>query len=99
MAKWSAKDERQYEHIKDGLRSSGTRVGRAREIAARTVNKTRREAGRTPSTRTQGTGNPRTSLDERTRQELYNIARERNVPGRSGMDKASLIRALRGRQG
>lgn len=99
MARWSAKDERQYEHIRDGLRARGTRVPRAKEIAARTVNKTRRQAGRTPSTRTQGTGNPRTSLDDRTRQELYNIARERNIPGRSRMDKAALVRALRGREG
>lgn len=96
MAKWSAKDERQYEHIKDGLRSRGTRVSRAKEIAARTVNKTRRQDGRTPSTRTQGTGNPRRSLDGRTREELYNIARDRNIPGRSRMDKAALVEALRG---
>lgn len=95
MPGWSAKDERQYEHIKDGLRARGTRAARAREIAARTVNKTRRRAGRTPSPRTQGTGNPRTPLEERTRQELYNLARDRDIAGRSGMNKAALVRALR----
>ena len=98
MAKWTSKDERQYEHIKDGLRARGTRATRAKEIAARTVNKTRREEGRTPTRRTQGTGNPRSSLDDRTRQELYNLARERQVPGRSGMTKAELIAGIRARQ-
>ena len=95
MAKWTSKDERQYEHIEDALRQRGTRASRAREIAARTVNKTRRRAGRTPNRRSQGTGNPRTPLDQRTRQELYNLARERGIAGRSGMAKAELVRALR----
>ena len=95
MAKWTAKDERQYDHVKASLRERGTRPRRAREIAARTFNKTRRRAGRTPSRRTQGTGNPRTRLEDRTRQELYNLARDRDIPGRSGMNKAQLVRALR----
>lgn len=98
MAKWSAKDERQYEHIKDGLRERGTRLPRAKEIAARTVNKTRREDGRTPNVRTQGTGNPRTSLDDRTRDELYNLARDLNVSGRSSMNKQELAEAVRERR-
>lgn len=95
MAKWTAKDERQYDHVKASLRERGTRPRRAREIAARTVNKTRRRTGRTPSRRTQGTGNPRTRLEDRSRQELYNLARDRDIRGRSGMNKAELVRALR----
>jgi hypothetical protein len=92
---WSKKDERQYEHVKDSVQESGKPAARAKEIAARTVNKQRREEGRTPNKRTQGTGNPNAGLEERTRDELYNIAKERNVSGRSNMTKAELVKALR----
>lgn len=98
MAKWSAKDERQYEHIKEGLQDRGTRTPRAKEIAARTVNKQRREDGRTPSRHSQGTGNPRTSLESRTKDELYNIATSMNVAGRSSMSKDALVQAIRARR-
>jgi hypothetical protein len=46
---WSAKDERQYEHVKDSEKKSGKSTERAKEIAARTVNKHRKEEGRTKS--------------------------------------------------
>lgn len=92
---WSSKDERKYEHIKDSSRERGMGERRAEEIAARTVNKDRREEGRTPNERTQGTGNPRQDYEGRTRDELYNIARDRNIAGRSRMSKAELIQALR----
>jgi plasmid stabilization system protein ParE len=92
---WSSKDERKYEHIKESNLERGLDADRAQEIAARTVNKDRREEGRTPNRRTQGTGNPNTGYEARTRDELYNIARERDIPGRSRMSKEELIRALR----
>ena len=92
---WSNKDERKYDHIKDSNRERGMSEDRAEEIAARTVNKQRREEGRTPNERTQGTGNPNQSYEDRTRDELYNIAKERNIEGRSIMNKDELIRALR----
>ena len=92
---WSSKDERKYEHIRDSELERGRGEDRAEEIAARTVNKQRREEGRTPNTRTQGTGNPNRGYESRTRDELYNIARERNISGRSRMSKDELIRALR----
>ena len=92
---WSDKDERKYEHIKDSSRDRGMSKDRAEEIAARTVNKSRREEGRTPNKRSQGTGNPNRGYDERTKDELYNIARERGIEGRSSMSKAELVRALR----
>jgi hypothetical protein len=38
---WSAKRERQYQHIKEGLRAHGKSEDLAEEIAARTVNKER----------------------------------------------------------
>lgn len=92
---WSDKDERKYEHIKDSSRERGVSEDRAKEIAARTVNKGRREEGRTPNKRTQGSGNPTTGYEARTRDELYNIAKKRNIEGRSKMTKDELIRALR----
>ena len=92
---WSNKDERMYEHIRDGQEERGVDEARAEEIAARTVNKHRREEGRTPNRRTQGTGNPTRGYEARTRDELYNLARERDIAGRSRMDKAALVRALR----
>lgn len=92
---WSNKDERKYEHIKDSSLDRGMGEDRAKEVAARTVNKDRREEGRTPNKRTQGSGNPNRSYEDRTRDELYNIAKDRNVEGRSRMSKDELIRALR----
>ena len=95
MPSWSRKDERLYEHVKESEEERGVGEERAEEIAARTVNKRRREEGRTPNRTTQGTGNPNESLGERTRDELYNIAREMNIEGRSRMDKEELVRAIR----
>jgi hypothetical protein len=92
---WSRKRERQYEHIEESVRERGAGPRRAKEIAARTVNKQRRVAGETPSRRTQGTGNPNLPLEERTKAELYNLAAELRVSRRSRMDKAELIRAIR----
>ena len=94
---WTKKDERKYEHIKDSALDRGTSKDRAKEIAARTVNKDRREEGRTPNKRTQGTGNPNRSLDERTKDELYNRAKDLGIEGRSRMSKDELVRAIRAR--
>ncbi len=95
QSKWSNKDERKYEHIKESAEDRGKSKSRAKEIAARTVNKERREEGRTPNRRTQGTGNPNRSLDDRTKAELYNRAKQLDIEGRSKMDKADLVRAIR----
>jgi plasmid stabilization system protein ParE len=92
---WSNKDERKYEHIKESNLERGMKKDRAKEVAARTVNKDRREEGRTPNQRSQGRGDPNRSYDERSRDELYNIAKERDVAGRSRMTKAELIAVLR----
>lgn len=94
---WSNKDERQYEHIKDSAKKRGRSSDRAKEIAARTVNKQRRTEGRTPNRKTSGTGNPRKSLEERTRDELYNQAKKLDIPGRSKMNKSQLVAAVRKR--
>ena len=92
---WSNKDERMYEHIKESAEERGKDEDTAEEIAARTVNKHRREEGRTPNERTQGTGNPNTSYEGRTKDELENIAKERGIKGYSRMKKDELIARLR----
>ena len=92
---WSKKDERQYQHVKDSELQRGVDEDRAEEIAGRTVNKHRREEGRTPNKRTQGTGNPNAALSDLTRDELYNRAKEKDIRGRSKMSKDELIGALK----
>ena len=91
---WTEKDERKYEHIKESERKLGRPMKRAKEIAARTVNKGRREEGRTRNRRTMGTGNPRTDLTERTKEELLNRARQLGIAGRSRMNKNELVRSI-----
>lgn len=95
--RWSTKDERQYEHVRDSEITRGRSEDRAEEIAARTVNKQRRLEGRTPHRRTSGTGNPNIVLGERTKDEVYNRARELDIRGRSRMTKAELVDAIRRR--
>ena len=94
-AAWSDKDERKYEHIKESVLERGGDDDRAEEIAARTVNKGRRQEGRTPNKRTQGTGNPNTLLEDRSRDQLYNQAKELGISGRSTMKKPELIQAIK----
>jgi hypothetical protein len=101
---WSKKRERQYEHIKEGLREQGRSEDVAEEIAARTVNKERARAGeaRTASrTSTDDISSGRrgglrshTGPGGRTKAQLYEEARRKNVPGRSSMTKAQLERAV-----
>lgn len=97
MPEWSSKDKRQYEHIKESSKKRGVKTERAEEIAGRTVNKQRRKEERTPNKTTQGTGNPNRPLSERSRDELYNRAKERKIRGRSRMNKNELVDALRRR--
>ena len=98
MPQWTDKDERQYEHVRQSQRERGRSDERAEEIAARTVNKQRRSEGRTPRRRTSGTGDPRSALKERTKDELVNRARELSIRGRSSMSKAALVEAIRARR-
>lgn len=95
---WSNKDERKYEHIKDSARERGASTDRAKEIAARTVNKDRREEGRTANRTTQGSGNPNRRYEDRSVDELRNIASDMNIEGRSKMKKSELIDAIRDRR-
>jgi hypothetical protein len=98
MPQWTKKERRQYERIKESSTRRGKSAARAKEIAARTVNKSRRRRGETPQKTTQGTGNPNLPLKERSRQELYNLARELKIPGRSKMNKDELSQAIRSKR-
>jgi hypothetical protein len=106
--KKGTKRARQYEHIKESLRERGTSEDRAEEIAARTVNKERARSGEARSSsslsrtdissgRRGGLRSHRRAPRGRTRDQLYEEAKERNIRGRSTMSKAELQRALGGR--
>lgn len=95
MPSWTKKERRQYEHIKESSEKRGTPERRAKEIAGRTVNKGRRQRGETPSRRTQGTGNPNLALEERSKPELLNMAKELGISGRSRMNKGDLVKAIK----
>jgi len=102
---WSAKRERQYEHIKDSLLDRGKGQETAEEIAARTVNKERAQHGESK------TANPKTLRDTpapardgkrshqgaqgRTKEQLYEEARHQGIAGRSKMNKQQLELALK----
>ncbi len=106
---WSDKRERQYEHIKESEKKQGKSDKRAKEIAARTVNKERARAGESRE-------RSRTSTDDlssgrrgglrsgtnrpkgRTRDQLYEEAKDLGIEGRSKMNKASLERAANRRK-
>jgi hypothetical protein len=102
---WSNKRERQYEHIKEGVKKQGASTKRAKEIAARTVNKERARSGEAKSSsrlsRTDMSSSRRggqrsgTSREKgRTKEQLYNEAKGMNISGRSKMSKAQLQRAV-----
>jgi hypothetical protein len=101
---WSEKRERQYEHIKEGVLDRGEDEDTAEEIAARTVNKERARAGEAKESSRSSTedissgrrGGLRShrGAGGRTRDQLYNEAREKGVEGRSKMNKAELERAV-----
>jgi hypothetical protein len=106
--RWSAKRERQYEHIKEGLEEQGRDEDVAEEIAARTVNKERARKGEAKtssrssvkdiSSGRRGGLRSHKGPGGRTYDQLYNEAKERGIRGRSKMSKAQLETAL-GRRG
>jgi hypothetical protein len=100
---------RQYEHIKEGELDRGASESRAEEIAARTVNKERARAGESrqrsrssvediSSGRRGGKRSGRPGPRGRTREQLYNEARQLGIQGRSRMSKAQLQRAVVGKK-
>lgn len=101
---WNDKRERQYEHIKAGLLDRGEDEDTAEEIAARTVNKERARSGEAAESSRSSTEDissgrrgglrSRRGPGGRTRDQLYNEAREKGIEGRSKMNKAELERAV-----
>jgi len=102
---WSDKRERQYEHIKDSAKKQGKSTKRAKEIAARTVNKERARSGEaresSRSSRQDISSGRRGGLRSGTRrpkgqtkEQLYNEAKRLNVKGRSRMNKRQLLAAV-----
>ncbi|MEA2487350.1 MAG: hypothetical protein QOF16_1004 [Actinomycetota bacterium] len=106
---WSSKRERQYEHIKDSEKKQGASTKKAKEIAARTVNKERARSGESKSRsrssvkdmsssrrggQRSGTSRPK----GRTKEQLYNEAKKRGIEGRSKMTKDQLQKALAGKK-
>jgi hypothetical protein len=102
------KRARQYEHIKESARKQGASTKRAKELAARTVQKERARSGesrtrsrsslrgKSPSARggqRSGTNRPK----GQTREQLYNQAKRLNIRGRSKMTKSQLQRAVAGK--
>ena len=104
---WSAKRERQYQHIKDSQLDKGVSEDEAEEIAARTVNKTRAQEGesddasrtsledKSPSER--GGERSHSGAQGRTKEQLYEDARRQDVEGRSTMTKDELEDAVEDR--
>ncbi|ADB30012.1 conserved hypothetical protein [Kribbella flavida DSM 17836] len=100
----SKKRERQYEHIKDGLKERGRSEKVAEEIAARTVNKERARSGEAKqksrssthdiSSSRRGGLRSHSGAQGRTRDQLYNEAKQKNIKGRSKMTKAELEKAV-----
>jgi hypothetical protein len=102
---WSNKRERQYKHIKESLKDSGSSEDKAEEIAARTVNKERARSGEAQQSsrlsRTDMSSSRRGGLRSgtsrpkgRTRDQLYNEAKKMGIEGRSKMTKEQLQRAV-----
>ena len=102
---WTDKQERKYEHIKDSLKDQGRSTKKAKEIAARTIQKERAQRGQTKtaspssvkdmsSSRRGGLRSGTNRPKGRTRDQLYNEARQLGIEGRSSMNKAQLQRAV-----
>ena len=105
---WSNKRERQYEHIKESAKERGTSTKRAKEIAARTVNKERARSGEARESSRSSTRDMSSSRrgglrshtgktgghSGQTKEQLYNEARRLNIKGRSRMNKRQLLAAV-----
>jgi hypothetical protein len=100
----SKKRERQYQHIKAGVKKSGRSEDTAEEIAARTVNKERARSGEAKqksrssthdiSSSRRGGLRSHSGSQGRTKEQLYNEAKQKNIKGRSKMSKSELEKAV-----
>jgi hypothetical protein len=101
----SPKRERQYEHVKEGAKKRGASTGRAKEIAARTVNKERARSGESKTASKTSTQDKKSASQRGgqrshsgaqgpTKDQLYEEAKQKNIEGRSSMNKQELRQAL-----
>ncbi|TRV80659.1 plasmid stabilization protein [Streptomyces sp. 130] len=101
----SPKRERQYEHVKESAEKRGTSEKRAKEIAARTVNKERARSGESKTASKTSTRDPKSASQRggershkgaqgRTKDQLYEEAKRKNIEGRSTMNKEQLLKAV-----
>jgi hypothetical protein len=101
--KKGTKRARQYEHVKKSQKAQGRSAGRAKEIAARTVQKERARSGEArqrsrtstsdvSSGRRGGRRSGTARAKGRTRDQLYNEAKNLGIEGRSKMNKTQLQR-------
>ena len=102
---WSSKRERQYEQIKESAKEQGASTKRAKEVAARTVNKERARKGEAKTSSRSSTrdissgrrGGIRSGTRRpkgQTKEQLYSQAKRLNVKGRSRMNKQQLLAAV-----
>ena len=106
---WSDKRERQYEHLKKSLRGEGRSASEAEEIAARTVNKERARSGEARqssrlsrqdiSSGRRGGLRSHRGPGGRTREQLYEEAKDLGIRGRSKMNKSQLLAAVNRKRG
>ncbi|WP_354701767.1 hypothetical protein DSM112329_02097 [Paraconexibacter sp. AEG42_29] len=108
--KKGTKRARQYEHIKDSQLEQGASESKAEEVAARTVNKEKARHGESQTASRSSTEDPKSSGQRggersgtakpkgRTRDQLYNEAKDMGIEGRSSMNKDQLTRAIAGKK-
>lgn len=101
----SRKRERQYEHVKESAEKRGESEGRAKEIAARTVNKERARSGEAKTASRSSVRDPKSASQRGgqrshsgaqgpTKDQLYEEAKKKNIEGRSTMNKEELQKAV-----
>jgi hypothetical protein len=87
--------ERQTKAARSNIKKAQAAARKKRTIAHLPA-ATRADMGRQAAAARSRGGTPGHGYEDRTRAELYEVARKRNIRGRSRMGKWELIEALRG---
>ena len=75
--------------------SKAQQAARRKRTIARLPKSTRSELGKQAARGRQRAGQSGHALEDRNRQQLYEIAKDKNIPGRSKMGKWDLIKEIR----
>jgi hypothetical protein len=75
--------------------SKAQQAAKRKRTIARLPKSTRSELGKQAARGRQRGGQAGRALEDRNRQQLYEIAKNKNIPGRSKMGKWDLIKAIR----